>query len=150
MKPLKLEMECFGSFYNKCIIDFEQLNRNKLFLIAGQTGSGKTTILDAMCFSLYGCATGENRQWELMRSLLAPDDKPTFVKFFFSIGEKKYKFERSLVIRNRTRGGEKVKLAETEACAYEQNADGWQLIAKNSREALQKAQELLKKFKNGG
>ena len=143
MKPLKLEMQCFGSFYESCEINFEELSRNRIFLITGRTGSGKTTILDAMCCALYGSATGEGRQWELMRSMIAPENKPTFVNFTFSIGNKLYRFERTMQIKERKRGGEKIKSAETQAAAFE-FADGeWSMIAKNPREVQQAAQRLL-------
>ena len=59
MKPIKLEMQAFGSYGGKTTIDFEKLNQN-LFLITGDTGSGKSTIFDAIVFALYGVASTEN------------------------------------------------------------------------------------------
>ena len=45
MKPLVLEMQAFGPFAHRQIIDFQLLGEKTFFLIHGPTGSGKTTIL---------------------------------------------------------------------------------------------------------
>src|SRR5690606_9551313 len=42
-------------------IDFDRLGEHGLFLIHGRTGSGKSSILDALCFALYGETTGGER-----------------------------------------------------------------------------------------
>ena len=49
MKPLYLEMNAFGPYARRQVIDFRRLEDHKLFLIYGPTGAGKTTVLDAMC-----------------------------------------------------------------------------------------------------
>ena len=54
MKPIKLTMRAFGSYAEEQVIDFRKLGKNTFFLIHGPTGAGKTTILDAICFALYG------------------------------------------------------------------------------------------------
>ena len=59
MKPLKLELQAFGPFVDRQVIDFEKLSEKGTFLIKGSTGSGKTTIFDAILFALYGESTGE-------------------------------------------------------------------------------------------
>ena len=47
MKPLVVEMQAFGPFAGRQVIDFRRLGSKTFFLIHGPTGSGKTTILDA-------------------------------------------------------------------------------------------------------
>ena len=113
MKPLKVTMQAFGPYIEKCTVDFDKLNKNRIFLITGPTGSGKTTILDAMCFALYGMATGENRQWDLMRNTAAQDNIATYVQFEFSIGNDIYKFERSRSYKIRKRKSDKPQELET-------------------------------------
>lgn len=115
MKPVKLIMEGFGSYIKRTEIDFTAFGDNALFLITGSTGGGKTTILDAICFALYGKATGGLRSWEQMRSIGASEDTPTCVDFTFSIGSKKYRFCRSQALYRGRRDGE-LKIRVENAC----------------------------------
>ena len=62
MRPLILSMSAFGPFVGIEVIDFTCLGDNPLFLLNGPTGAGKTTILDAICFALYGKTTGDERE----------------------------------------------------------------------------------------
>nr|WP_321460928.1 SMC family ATPase [uncultured Vibrio sp.] len=95
MKPIKLTMQAFGPFAKTETIDFEKLGNNPLFLINGPTGSGKTSILDAICFALYGETTGNERQGIQMRCDLAAVDLPTEVVLEFSLHGKVYRVVRS-------------------------------------------------------
>lgn len=74
MKPIKLTMNAFGPFSGTEWIDFTPLWEHNVFLITGPTGAGKTTIFDAICFALYGKASGESRQNENFKSDFAPED----------------------------------------------------------------------------
>ncbi len=51
MRPLRLELSGFGSFRAPTVIDFEGAD---YFVLVGATGSGKSTIIDGICFALYG------------------------------------------------------------------------------------------------
>ncbi|MGP8307841.1 AAA family ATPase [Vibrio sp. YIC-376] len=95
MKPIKLTMQAFGPFAKTETIDFEKLGSNPLFLINGPTGSGKTSILDAICFALYGETTGNERQGTQMRCDLSASDLPTEVTLEFSLHGKVYRVIRS-------------------------------------------------------
>ncbi|MCF7483422.1 SMC family ATPase [Vibrio sp. J1-1] len=95
MKPIKLTMQAFGPFAKTETINFEKLGNNPLFLINGPTGSGKTSILDAICFALYGETTGNERQGIQMRCDLASADLPTEVTLDFSLHGKVYRVTRA-------------------------------------------------------
>jgi exonuclease SbcC len=95
MKPIKLTMQAFGPFAKTETIDFEKLGSNPLFLINGPTGSGKTSILDAICFALYGETTGNERQGIQMRCDLSASGLPTEVTLEFSLHNKVYRVIRS-------------------------------------------------------
>ena len=58
MKPLKLTVRAFGPYPGEQVLDFAELKGRSFFLIHGPTGAGKTSILDAICFALYGQASG--------------------------------------------------------------------------------------------
>lgn len=83
MRPLHLRMTAFGPFAKQEQIDFTELGDNPLFLINGPTGSGKTTILDAICFVLYGQTTGAEREGKQMRCDFAVADRLTEVELTF-------------------------------------------------------------------
>lgn len=96
MKPIKLEMQAFGTFAKKTDIDFSNLN-DRVFLIYGKTGSGKTTIFDAICYALYGEVTGDLRNKEVtdnVRSSYSDNQTPTYVIFEFQIKANIYKITR--------------------------------------------------------
>ena len=62
MKPICLTVQAFGPYAGKQVFDFRQLLDRCLFLITGPTGSGKTTVLDAVCYALYGDTSGQERE----------------------------------------------------------------------------------------
>ena len=102
MKPVSVRFQCFGPYMTEQFIDFSQLEKNGLFLICGETGAGKTTILDAMCYALYGESSGGQRgELENMRCKLAEKTDETFVEFIFDSMGKRYKFSRSLKFKTK-------------------------------------------------
>lgn len=97
MRPISIRFQCFGPYMKQQFIDFTKLEKNGLFLICGETGSGKTTILDAMCYALYGKSSGGLRDdMSVMRCKLAKPQDETFVEYIFESGEQRYRFFRSL------------------------------------------------------
>lgn len=116
MRPLKIEMSAFGPYKEKESIDFSKLAHHQLFVISGPTGAGKTTVFDAICFALYGTASGSDRQnISMLRSHFADDDVHTSVSFIFRLREKTYRVFRQLGHKkagNKTATGEKYELYE--------------------------------------
>lgn len=51
MRPRRLEIAGFTSFKEPTEVDF---NGSDFFALVGATGSGKSSIIDAICFALYG------------------------------------------------------------------------------------------------
>ena len=51
MRPTRLELEGFTAFKEPVVVDFSD---TEYFALVGPTGSGKSTIIDAICFALYG------------------------------------------------------------------------------------------------
>ena len=101
MKPINLKMTAFEPFAKTVELDFEKgLNGENFFLIHGATGAGKTSILDAICYALYGNSSGGERNGKMMRCEQAATNTPTEVEFTFSLGDKIYKIRRTLKIGN--------------------------------------------------
>ena len=109
MKPLRLEMCAFGPYPGKTVIDFTKFDRS-LFLIAGETGAGKSTIFDAICFALYGEASGSHPKKSL-RCDFAPEDVLSYVDFTFEYQKNTYHIRRSPEqMRPKKKGGAGRKL----------------------------------------
>ena len=71
MRPEKLVMRGFGPYAGETVLDMDSLGRGGLYLICGDTGAGKTTIFDAICFALFGTASGSAREASMLRSTRA-------------------------------------------------------------------------------
>ena len=96
MRPLKLTISAFGPYAGECVLELASLGRSGLYLITGDTGAGKTTIFDAICYALYGKASGGARDnSELFRSKYASPETPTFVELEFSSHGKTYTVRRN-------------------------------------------------------
>lgn len=95
MRPLKLAMQAFGPFAGREEIDFTSLGHNAFFLIHGPTGAGKTSILDAVCYALYGTPSGSTRDEHNLRSHHAPGDLPCEVEFLCQVGPRRFQVRRS-------------------------------------------------------
>ncbi|WP_256756637.1 AAA family ATPase [Cohnella sp. WQ 127256] len=117
MKPIRLSMTAFGPYRDTETIDFSLLEDRRLFVISGNTGAGKTTIFDAICFALYGSASGEDRaEPRMLRSHFAEDEVHTAVDYHFSVGSRTYRVYRQMAHRrgsNKNETGGKAELYET-------------------------------------
>ena len=79
------------------------LDRSPTTLIIGENGSGKSTMLDALCFGLFGKAYRPIKKSQLVNSI---NTSGTVVEVEFEIGKNKFKVVRSIkpndfqIIRN--------------------------------------------------
>ena len=96
MRPLKLTISAFGPYAGECVLDLASLGTGGLYLITGDTGAGKTTIFDAICYALYGKASGGARDnSDLFRSKYAAPETPTFVELEFACHGQTYTVRRN-------------------------------------------------------
>ncbi|SNZ15715.1 AAA family ATPase [Hydrogenobacter hydrogenophilus] len=89
MRPILLELENF-TVYRRQMVDFSDLN---FFIIQGRTGAGKTSLIDAICYALYGKVPrykGTNPQ----EYLLSKGQRRMRVRFEFSVKDKRYTVDR--------------------------------------------------------
>ncbi len=94
MRPLHLMMKAFGPYADVQEVDFTLLGEHTFFLIHGPTGAGKSSILDAMCFALYGETSGKERLGKQMRSDHADEQCLTEVRFSFALKGEVYHIHR--------------------------------------------------------
>ena len=95
MTPLKLTFAAFGPFRQKQALDFSELGGSRMFLITGKTGAGKTTLFDAICYALYGEASGALRRADQLKSDFAGPDERCFVEFTFETNGRVYTVSRA-------------------------------------------------------
>lgn len=94
MRPLNLVTRGLGAYAGEQVLDFRKLGPRSLFLIHGPTGSGKTTVLDAICYALYGVCSGGDRDLRRIRSDHADASVLTEVTLDFSLGSEAYRVYR--------------------------------------------------------
>ncbi|HEY6794867.1 MAG TPA: AAA family ATPase, partial [Kineosporiaceae bacterium] len=73
MRLHQLTVTAFGPFAGTEHVDFDALAASGLFLLHGPTGAGKTSVLDAVCFALYGSVPGARAGATRYRSDHAPE-----------------------------------------------------------------------------
>ncbi|PZG00949.1 AAA family ATPase [Micromonospora deserti] len=101
MRPMRLDMAGFTVFRDETTVDFTDTD---FFALVGPTGSGKSTVLDAICFALYGTVP----RWGGARGLanaLAPSAAEARVRLVFESGGARYVATR--VVRRDGRGNVK-------------------------------------------
>lgn len=84
MRPLRLEMEGFGTFSQRTGVDFVGAD---FFALVGPTGAGKSTVMDAICFALYGRAP---RWGQGIEYALAPSATTGKVQLVFAAADRVY------------------------------------------------------------
>ncbi|WP_433826706.1 AAA family ATPase [Actinoplanes sp. CA-015351] len=101
MRPLRLDMAGFTVFRDPTTVDFTDAD---YFALVGPTGSGKSTVLDAICFALYG----QVPRWGGTRGIgnaLAPSAAEARVRLCFESAGDRYVATR--VVRRDGRGNVK-------------------------------------------
>ena len=70
-----------------------RLDKSPTTLIVGENGSGKSTILDSICFALFGKPFRNINKPQLMNSV---NKKNLLVEIEFAVGKKQYKVSRGI------------------------------------------------------
>ena len=136
MKPVSIRFQCFGPYMEEQLINFEELEKNGLFLICGETGAGKTTILDAICYALYCESSGGQRgDIENMRCKLAEKTDKTLVEFIFDSHGRRYKFTRAMKYKTKN-------LHKYHNC-YVFNGTEWEVLESGLSQVTARAEKLV-------
>ncbi|MEU3050320.1 SMC family ATPase [Streptomyces sp. NPDC006984] len=95
MRLHRLTATAFGPFATSQHVDFDTLSEAGLFLLHGQTGAGKTSVLDAVCFALYGAVPGARQSpGASLRSDHADARTPTEVRLDLTVGGRRLEITR--------------------------------------------------------
>ncbi|WP_461012188.1 AAA family ATPase, partial [Streptomyces capparidis] len=103
MRLHRLSLSAFGPFAGREEVDFDALSDGGLFLLHGATGAGKTSVLDAVCFALYGDVPGERKK-DHLRSHHARPDTPTEVVLDFTVRGRRLEVTRGPAYEVRRNG----------------------------------------------
>src|SRR5918996_6301243 len=108
MRPLRLELQGFTSYRHRTEIDFGDA---EYFVLAGPTGSGKSTIIDAICFALYGSVPRYGHRG-IVAPVITQGQLEAKVRLDFSVDGARYTAVR--VVRRSRSGGATTKEARLE------------------------------------
>ncbi|SDE24082.1 AAA family ATPase [Nocardioides lianchengensis] len=95
MRLHHLEITAFGPFPDTVEVDFDQLSGAGLFLLSGPTGAGKTSVLDAVCFALYGDVPGDRATARRLRSDQAASGVAPRVTLEATLSGRRFRLVRS-------------------------------------------------------
>jgi len=94
MRLHRLEVTAIGPYAGTEVLDFDDLNDGGIFLLTGPTGAGKSSILDAVCFALYGVVPGERGVRTLRSHHADPATRPEVV-LELTLAGRRYRVRRS-------------------------------------------------------
>jgi DNA repair protein SbcC/Rad50 len=92
MRPVRLLLDGFGSYRQPAEADFTDVN---FFALLGPTGSGKSTLIDGLCFALYGTVPRWGKENAIAQAL-APAANACRVCLVFESAGKRYAVVRAL------------------------------------------------------
>ncbi|MGK3951486.1 AAA family ATPase [Microbacterium sp. I2] len=125
MKLHHLELTGFGPFRERQVVDFDAFDRDGIFLIAGRTGAGKSSILDGVCFALYGTVPRYESGEKRLRSDHCEPEDPTQVRLEFTVGERRWRIIRAPEYQRPARRGGRLTTEPTRAELEELVGETW-------------------------
>ena len=92
MRPIRLLLDGFGCYRQAAEADFSDV---EFFALVGPTGSGKSTLIDGVCFALYGTVPRWGKENAIAQAL-APAANACRVCLVFEAAGKRYAAVRAL------------------------------------------------------
>lgn len=143
MKLHRLELQAFGPYRDRQIVDFDAFDADGLFLISGRTGVGKSSILDGVCYSLYGTAPRYDGGDRGLRSDHAEPHEATEARLEFTAGGRRWRVTRSPEFERPKARGEGFTTAKATVLLEERVEGEWIPRAAKAREAADLLDEIL-------
>ncbi len=147
MRLHRLDITAFGPFGRAQTVDFDALSAAGLFLLHGPTGAGKTSVLDAVCYALYGSVPGarQSSQGMNLRSDHAEPRTRTEVRLELTVAGRRLEITRQPPWeRPKLRGkGTTVDKAQTWLREYDAPAATWKDLSRSHQEIGEEITQLL-------
>ncbi|GGZ27331.1 AAA family ATPase [Streptomyces poonensis] len=149
MRLHRLDITAFGPFGGSQTVDFDELSAAGLFLLHGPTGAGKTSVLDAVCYALYGSVPGARQsgggQGLSLRSDHAAPSTRTEVRLDLTVAGRRLEITRQPPWeRPKKRGtGTTVDKAQTWLREYDAAAGAWKDLSRSHQEIGEEITQLL-------
>ncbi|MEU9454263.1 SMC family ATPase [Streptomyces sp. NPDC048277] len=147
MRLHRLDITAFGPFGGSRSVDFDALSAAGLFLLHGPTGAGKTSVLDAVCYALYGTVPGARQtgQGMSLRSDHAEATARTEVSLELTVAGRRLEITRQPPWeRPKKRGsGTTLDKAQTWLREYDATAGAWKDLSRSHQEIGEEITQLL-------
>ncbi|MHB8377772.1 MAG: AAA family ATPase, partial [Dehalococcoidia bacterium] len=138
MRPRNLRLAGFTCYSDPVEIDFTDMD---LFVVSGPTGAGKSTIIDAICYALYGRVP----RFDGTSGLISHNRDEMYVHLEFSAGGERYRVMRTLNRRRKTaKDGTEKTTRLPSAVVLEHWQDGaWDPVGGRVREIDSRIEDIL-------
>ncbi|MGW1750567.1 AAA family ATPase [Streptomyces sp. NPDC002092] len=147
MRLHRLDITAFGPFGGSQTVDFDELSAAGLFLLHGPTGAGKTSVLDAVCYALYGSVPGarQSGQGLALRSDHAASGTRTGVTLELTVAGRRLEVTRQPPWeRPKKRGsGTTLEKAQSGLREYDATAGAWKDLSRSHQEIGEEITQLL-------
>ncbi|MEU6368834.1 SMC family ATPase [Streptomyces sp. NPDC046931] len=147
MRLHRLDITAFGPFGTTQSVDFDALSAAGLFLLHGPTGAGKTSVLDAVCYALYGAVPGarQSGQGLTLRSDHAAPGTRTEIRLDLTVAGRRLEITRQPPWeRPKKRGtGTTTDKAQTWLREYDATAGVWKDLSRSHQESGEEITQLL-------
>lgn len=148
MRLHRLRITAFGPFGASQEVDFDDLSSAGLFLLHGPTGAGKTSVLDAVCYALYGSVPGARQgsgQGTSLRSDHAAPGTRTEVTLDLTVAGRRLELTRQPPWeRPKKRGtGTTMDKAQSWLREYDATAGTWKDLSRSHQEIGEEISQLL-------
>ncbi|MBW8739166.1 MAG: SMC family ATPase [Streptomyces turgidiscabies] len=144
MRLHRLDITAFGPFGGAQRVDFGELSAAGLFLLHGPTGAGKTSVLDAVCYALYGSVPGARQGGSLRSDHAAPGTR-TEVTLELTVAGRRLELTRQPPWeRPKKRGaGTTLDKAQSWLREYDASTGAWKDLSRSHQEIGEEITQLL-------
>ncbi|NJP46385.1 AAA family ATPase [Actinacidiphila epipremni] len=142
MRLHRLRLTAFGPFAGEQSVDFDELSTAGLFLLHGPTGGGKTSVLDAVCFALYGQVPGDRPATRLRSDHAAPGTA-TEVVLELTLAGRRLEITRRPEQPRAKKRGTGVTMERAVTHLRERTAGRWHGLTRSHQEAGEEIRQLV-------